>query len=250
MSKSKGPKRSTTPLQSEGGKTHTDSHHGKTSKDATSSSSQSSYYKTSPPKSLAKDRSLNRTDYNYISFLTLFAVFVRFRKLSEPTSIVFDEVHFGGFARKYIIGRFFMDVHPPLAKMLFAVVGYLVGYDGEFEFKTIGLDYIANNVPYVGMRVLPATLGVLTILLAYGTLRASGCRSITSLFGAGLMTIDNALTTQSRFILLDSPLVFFMALTAYGFMKFQNEVPLQKNWFRYLFLTGLALGATLSSKWV
>ncbi|KAF5103887.1 hypothetical protein D0Z03_000016 [Geotrichum reessii] len=198
----------------------------------------------------ATSRSLNSTDYKLLALLTVFAVYVRFRKLSQPSSIVFDEVHFGGFARKYIIGRFFMDVHPPLAKMLFAVVGYLVGYDGEFEFKTIGLDYIANNVPYIGMRIFPALLGVLTILLAYGTLRASGCRSITALFGAALVTIDNGLTTQSRFILLDSPLIFFIALTAYGFVKFRNETPLRFDWYRYLFLTGLALGATLSSKWV
>lgn len=196
------------------------------------------------------ERTFTALDYRYLAGLTLFACIIRFYKLWQPSSVVFDEVHFGGFARKYIIGRFFMDVHPPLAKMLFAVVGYLAGFDGEFEFKTIGLDYISNNVPYVPMRMLPATLGVCTVLLAYGTLRASGCRSVTALFGAGLVTIDNALTTQSRYILLDSPLLFFIAITAYGFAKFLNEVPFQKNWFRYLFLTGLGLGATVSSKWV
>lgn len=213
-------------------------------------SSKTPYFHTTPPKSQAAERSFTSTDYQFISVLTLFACVIRFYKLSQPSSVVFDEVHFGGFARKYVIGRFFMDVHPPLAKMLFAVAGYLAGYDGEFDFKTIGLDYLSSNVPYVAMRVLPASLGVLTVLLSYATLKASGCRSITALFGAGLMTIDNALTTQSRLILLDSPLVFFIALTAYGFTKFQNEVPLQRNWFRYLFLTGIALGATVSSKWV
>lgn len=207
-------------------------------------------FSSSPPKSQAAERSLTSLDRRLLAGLALFSSVIRLHKLSQPSSIVFDEVHFGGFARKYIIGRFFMDVHPPLAKMLFAVVGYLAGYDGEFEFKTIGIDYISNNVPYVAMRLFPAVLGVFTVLLSYSTLRASGCRSITSLFGAGLMTLDNALTTQSRFILLDSPLIFFMALTAYAFVKFQNEVPLQKDWFRYLFLTGIGLGATVSSKWV
>jgi dolichyl-phosphate-mannose-protein mannosyltransferase len=208
------------------------------------------YRVTTPGPTQAKERSLSRRDFVLFFSVTLLAVGVRYYKLYQPSSVVFDEVHFGGFARKYIIGRFFMDVHPPLAKMLYAVVGYLAGYDGEFEFKNIGLDYIGPGVPYVAMRMLPATLGILTIMLSYATLRASGCRPLIAAFGSGLVTIDNALTTQSRYILLDSPLLFFIAITAYGFKKFENEVPFTKDWFRYLLLTGLGLGATVSSKWV
>ena len=49
-----------------------------------------------------------------------------------PTRIILT------FENRYIKGKFFMDVHPPLAKMLIALVGWLAGYDGEFDFKDIG----------------------------------------------------------------------------------------------------------------
>lgn len=50
----------------------------------------------------------------------------------------FDEVHFGGFAAKYIKRKFFMDVHPPLAKMLITLSAFIGGFDGQFDFKDIG----------------------------------------------------------------------------------------------------------------
>ena len=50
----------------------------------------------------------------------------------------FDEVHFGKFASKYIKTQYFVDVHPPLAKLLITLAAFVFGYDGHFEFKDIG----------------------------------------------------------------------------------------------------------------
>lgn len=50
----------------------------------------------------------------------------------------FDEVHFGKFASKYIKSQYFVDVHPPLAKLLITFAGFAFGYNGHFDFKDIG----------------------------------------------------------------------------------------------------------------
>ncbi|KAJ5110822.1 hypothetical protein N7532_001357 [Penicillium argentinense] len=199
---------------------------------------------------------LPASDYKLLVLVTLIAAAVRLFRIYNPTSVVFDEVHFGGFASKYIKGRFFMDVHPPLAKLLITLAGWLAGFDGEFDFKDIGKDYLEPGVPYVAMRMLPAILGVLTVSLMFLTLKATGCRTSTAVFGAGVVIFDNALTTQSRLILLDSPLVFFTALTALTFNCFTNQQELGPShafkgpWWFWLVATGFSLGATLSVKWV
>ncbi|KAG0330772.1 hypothetical protein BG000_011467 [Podila horticola] len=87
-----------------------------------------------------------------ISLLVTIAVFVRIWKLAVPSAVVHDEQHFGGFAADYIKGEFYMDVHPPLGKMLFAAVAYFLGFDGKFSFAP-------GNVKWVGLFTI-TTIGV------------------------------------------------------------------------------------------
>jgi dolichyl-phosphate-mannose-protein mannosyltransferase len=179
----------------------------------------------------------------------------------------FDEVHFGKFASKYIKTQYFVDVHPPLAKLLITLMAFVFGFDGQFDFKDIGkyanafslitprslCIRVYEGTPYVAMRMLPAVLGVATIPIAYLTLRALDCRATTALLGAVFVTFENGLITQSRHILLDSPLLFFTALTILLWCCFCNEdkrEPFSEEWWVWLVLTGLSLGAVVSCKWV
>lgn len=198
---------------------------------------------------IVKKRSFAKQDLIFLAPLVVIGLIVRLYHLSNPDSVVFDEVHFGGFARKYILGTFFMDVHPPLAKMLFASIASIGGFNGDFEFKSIG-DKFPDTTPYVFMRQFPALLGVGTVVLCYLTLRQSGVRPIIAFITAFLLLIENSNVTISRYILLDSPLLFFIAASIYAFKKFQVQVPFSIGWFKALVSTGIALGLALSSKWV
>ncbi|CDH55799.1 mannosyltransferase 1 [Lichtheimia corymbifera JMRC:FSU:9682] len=211
----------------------------------------SKIFKARQRKAIADSKARKR-DWRISLALTAWALYIRLWRISQPSSVVFDEVHFGGFASKYIKTRFFMDVHPPLAKMLIALVAKLAGFDGGFDFKDIGKDYIGPGVPYISMRVFCALNGVLTVPIAYWTMRQSGHSVASAVVAALMVCYENGLITNNRHILLDPVLLSFTAATALVWVNFHNQQnrPFQFWWYFWLALTGLGLGLTVSCKWV
>ncbi|KAI8928280.1 Dolichyl-phosphate-mannose-protein mannosyltransferase-domain-containing protein [Entophlyctis helioformis] len=187
-----------------------------------------------------------------VLLITLATLAVRLYNISHPHEVVFDEVHFGGFASKYIQSKFFMDVHPPLGKLIVTASGVVSGFNGSFTFKEIGLDYNNASVPYVPMRGVSAIFGVMLSPIAYTTMRNFGFSSAAAILTAVLVTVENAFVCQFRLILLDSFLLFFTALTAMLWSEFRRayDRPFSTIWWRTLTFTGIGLGLTLSVKWV
>eukprot|EP01135_Chromosphaera_perkinsii_P012269 Nk52_evm6s2630 gene=Nk52_evmTU6s2630 len=187
-----------------------------------------------------------------LAVLTCLSFFVLFYNIHEPHVVVFDEVHFGGFASNYLSGKYFFDLHPPLAKLLIAFFGYLVGYDGLYQWGKIGDDYLPFNVPYVEMRLGCAAFGALLTPILY--LIAVELRlSPTAARAVGVLVLfDNAIVTQSRNIFLDSFLMFFIALTVLMLLRFnsQRKRPFSFKWTVYLALTGASMGLALGVKMV
>lgn len=105
------------------------------------------------------------------------------------------------------------------------------------------------------MRLLPAVMGVGVVPLSFLTLRGLDCGTTSAILGAAFILFENGLITQSRHILLDSPLIFFTALTVFCWVAFSNEDQekgraFTEKWWLWLILTGLSLGAVVSCKWV
>lgn len=205
-------------------------------------------YFTSAPIQAVLDKS-KWTNIDRFSVFTLLSVgvMIRLRSLPIPNYVVFDEVNFGGFVQQYHLGKFFLDVHPPLGKLVYYWIALLAGYNGEFDFNSIGEPF-DENVPFVAMRLFSSICGLLTIPLTYLTLRTNFCGPIPALFGSLLVMFENSLATQSRFIFLDSPLILGMVFTYYVFSKFRNTSEFSLCWYFYLLVTGISLGLTCSIK--
>ncbi|RSM12979.1 hypothetical protein CDV31_006080 [Fusarium ambrosium] len=187
-----------------------------------------------------------------LAIITILAFVTRFWGISHPNEVVFDEVHFGKFASYYLERTYFFDVHPPFGKLLFAFMGWLVGYDGHFHFENIGDSYIANKVPYVAFRALPAILGALTVSVTYLIMWESGYSLPACILAAGLILLDNAHIGQTRLILLDATLVLAMACSLLFYIKWYKlrHQPFSRKWWKWLILTGFALSCDISVKYV
>lgn len=131
-------------------------------------------------------------------------------------------------------------------------MGWFVGYDGHFHFENIGDSYIANKVPYVAYRAMPALLGSLTVPVVFDIMWESGYTLPACILSACLVLFDNAHIGQTRLILLDATLVFAMACSLLAYVKFYKlrHEPFGRKWWKWLLLTGFALSCVISTKYV
>lgn len=216
--------------------------------------------------------------------LTLIAAGTRLYRIENPPGVVFDEFHFGRFLNQYFRGEYFFDIHPPLGKLTFVLVGLLTGYDADTcEYKSIHHKYDPNICGYVPLRVAAATFGFLTVPLIYSIVRRLGGTVYAGIFAATMFMLDMLNTIESRLILTDSQLMFYMALCLYVGIRFyerwelhvrvaskiaagegevdtttgktrrlhSNDPRLLKGWakFRWLLLLGVVCCACISVKW-
>lgn len=156
--------------------------------------------------------------------ITLFSISfaTRFYHLTQPNSIVFDELHYGKYVSLYIKRTFFFDQHPPFGKQLIAGAAYLAGYDGNYTFNRIGGEY-TSNVPVFWLRSIPALCGCFLSPITYKLLLQLRLNTWTAFLGGLLIIFDNALLTQSRFILMEPILLLFSLLGLLFLLKFESS---------------------------
>lgn len=178
------------------------------------------------------------------------ALWTRLSGLSYPNSVVFDEVYYGQFVSLYMKRVFFIDDSgPPLGHMILAAGAYLGGFDGNFVWNRIGAEY-PDSVSVMSLRFLPALCGALSVPLVYILSLELGVSYLSALGAALLFLLENALIVQSRFMLLESVLIFFMLLSFFCYLRFHNTC--NSSWLSYcwLLLSGASIAAAIGVKYM
>jgi dolichyl-phosphate-mannose--protein O-mannosyl transferase len=161
-----------------------------------------------------------------IALIALFAGVLRFWRLAEPETLVFDEVYYVDGARDLLQygveiegdkGEFV--VHPPLGKWLIAL--------SVFIFRDTSFSW----------RFSSALVGVASVLLIYLIAKELFPSRFIAIGAAFLLAIDGLAIVMSRTALLDNFLTFFILLSFYFLLK--NK----------LILMGVSLGLAIAVKW-
>lgn len=142
----------------------------------------------------------------------------RFAFFGFPSETVFDEVHFGRYINGYFTGEYFFDIHPPLGKLVIAGFAKIGGFEaGDFTFENIGTEF--PNSVYKFMRFVPSLAGALLPLVIFFLALQLGFSRNGAALAAAFVIFDNALVTQSKFILMDSFLLLFGFAALYFYTK-------------------------------
>ncbi|GAA6235005.1 protein O-mannosyl-transferase 1 [Lates japonicus] len=182
--------------------------------------------------------------------VSVLALWTRLSHLSYPNAVVFDEVYYGQFVSLYMKRVFFIDDSgPPLGHMILALGAYLGGFDGNFVWNRIGAEY-PSSVSVWSLRLLPALCGALCVPLVYLLTLELRFSHLSALGAALLLLLENSLIVQSRFMLLESVLIFFVLLAFFSYLRFHNAP--DSSWFRYswLLLCGVSCAAAVGVKYM
>ena len=225
----------------------------KRSSDSSSSPSNNDWeVEVGEEKNLQERKESDTTYYIALAVCVLLAIYTRFNKLGTPDVVVFDEVHFGKYASYYLERSYFFDLHPPFAKLLIALVGYLIGFDGKFKFDNIGDSYTSQKVPYVPLRLLLAVEGTIIVPVVFLTLKTLNYSVPACFFASMLVCFENAQVIESRLILLDATLILSVAMAYFCYAKFSvyRHQPFSRQWWKWLYSVGISLSCVISTKYV
>ena len=182
--------------------------------------------------------------------LILLSIGVHFAFFGHPNETVFDEVHFGKFVSAYYTHEYYFDIHPPGGKLIIAGFAKIFNFSPEYSFAQIGQAFPDNK--YLFLRFLPVLAGTLLPIIIFLLACQLGLRRNASFLAGLLIILENALLTQSRYILLDPFLLLFGFTALFFYFKYRPPSRVSSGLIpNSYFLIPMAIfsGLAVSIKW-
>ena len=175
------------------------------------------------------------------TLIFVFGLATKLVRLGTPKDFYFDEVYHAYTARLYLHGdKAAYDpyakapqgmavewTHPPLSKLIMA------GMMGVFGENSVGWR--------MGSVLFGTGAIVATAALAYTLFHSTTIALLAML----LMSLETLVMAQSRIAMNDSYFVFFMLCALLSYVRFKRE----PSRLAPLYLTGIALGLSIATKW-
>jgi dolichyl-phosphate-mannose-protein mannosyltransferase len=178
----------------------------------------------------------------FLIILLIASISTHFAFFGHPNQTVFDEVHFGKFVSAYYTQEYYFDIHPPLGKLMIAGFAKLFQFKPAFDFAKIGEPFPDNK--YLSLRFLPTIAGIFLPIIIFLLALELGFTTWAAFTAGALIVLENALLTQSRYILLDIFLLDFGFSTLLFYFRWKNR----KNLANLLWMAIFG-GLAISIKW-
>jgi len=192
----------------------------------------------------------------YPAVILVVSLGVYFPHYGSPQAMFWDENYHVPNAQKYVDGVMYMEVHPPLGKLLMAVAEVTFGGNENVDkSKLLETDYLTGeNAPpemtYKGFRWPSVVLMSLSVLFFFGILNRITQRAWLAAAFTSMVIFDNALVIHSRAAHLDGIQLFFILGALYYFTRtVTGYIQQQKaiKWQHYAIL-GALIGLGISVK--
>ena len=142
----------------------------------------------------------------------------------SPKSMFWDENYHITSGQKYLDGTLFMELHPPLGKLLIAAGEAVFGGNEALDKRAFSrTDYLqGSQVPggmsYTGFRFASTFLMAASVLFFYGIVWRISRRTWVAAGFSALLIFDNALVVHSRSAMLEGIQLFFILAALYYFV--------------------------------
>lgn len=174
----------------------------------------------------------------------LVSLALRFWRLGQFNTLVFDEVYYAKFANNYLTGKHFFNAHPPLSQYIIAI-GMWIGSHLPIGQDTVNslTGSLRSTWSYRWLNALTGSFIPLVVgALAYELNRRKSLALIAALFAA----TDGLFLVESRYALNNVYLVILGLLGQLFFLKALGKKHKRR---RNLALSGVFFGASACIKW-